>query len=164
MNVVSNTSPISNLAQIGQVNLLQHLQHLYETILIPTGVYEELLDERAGETVITAVQSAIWLKIQSVQNQELVNTLRNVVNLGEAEAIALAVEVNATRLLIDERLGRQVAVKRGLRVTGLFGVLLSAKQQGLIALVKPLMDDLIAQANFRVSSQLYGEVLRAANE
>lgn len=161
MTIVSNTSPISNLAKVGQINLLQQL---YETVLIPTAVHEELLDDRAGETVIAAVQSAIWLKIQPVQNQQLVSQLRNFVNLGEAEAIALAVEVNATRLLIDERLGRQAAADRGLRITGVFGVLLSAKQQGLIAVVKPVMDDLIAKASFRVSSQLYADVLKAANE
>lgn len=100
MIIVSNTSPISNLAKVGQINLLQQL---YKTVLIPTAVYEELLDERAGEDVIKAVQSAIWLKIQVVQNQELVSELRNLINLGEAEAIALAIEVNAARLLIDER-------------------------------------------------------------
>ena len=98
------------------------------------------------------------------QNQKLVGELRNILNLGEAEAIALAVEVNATRLLIDERLGRQAAAVRGLRITGIFGVLLTAKQQGLIAAVKPAIDDSIAQANFRVSSQLYADVLAAANE
>ncbi|MEH2115447.1 DUF3368 domain-containing protein [Nostoc sp.] len=161
MTIVSNTSPISNLAKVGQINLLRQL---YETVLIPTAVYEELLDERAGEDVITAVQSAIWLKIQVVENQELVSELRNLINLGEAEAIALAIQVNAARLLIDERLSRKAAVNRKLRITGVFGILLTAKQQGLIAAIKPVMDDLVAKANFRVSSQLYAEVLMAANE
>jgi hypothetical protein len=74
MIIVSNTSPISNLAKVGQLNLMQQL---YGTILIPIAVHEELLDKRAGETVITAVQSATWLKIQPVQNQELVKELRS---------------------------------------------------------------------------------------
>ena len=87
MIIVSNTSPLSNLAKVGQINLLEQL---YKTVLIPTAVHDELLDERAGETVVKAVKSAIWLKIQPVQNQELVNELRNIINLGEAEAIALA--------------------------------------------------------------------------
>ncbi|MEH2325594.1 MAG: DUF3368 domain-containing protein [Nostoc sp.] len=161
MTIVSNTSPISNLAKVGQISLLQQL---YETVLIPTAVYDELLDERAGEDVITAVKSAIWLKIQVVDNQELVSDLQKLINLGEAEAIAVAIEVNAARLLIDERLGRQAATDRRLRITGVFGILLTAKLQGLIAAIKPVMDDLIAKANFRVSSQLYAEVLMAANE
>ncbi|UBF26191.1 DUF3368 domain-containing protein [Kovacikia minuta CCNUW1] len=122
MTIVSNTSPISNLAKVGQLDLVQQI---YRVILIPSAVYEELLDERAGETVITAVQSAVWLEIHSVQNQELVNQLRDRVNVGEAEAIALAVEVKAARLLIDERLGRQAATDLGLRITGVLGILLS---------------------------------------
>ncbi|MFM7219512.1 MAG: DUF3368 domain-containing protein, partial [Nodosilinea sp.] len=97
MIVVSNTSPISNLAKVGQLNLMQQI---YGRILIPCAVHEEILDDRAGETVITAVQSAIWVEIQSVQNRELVDELRTRVNVGEAEAIALAVEVEASRLLI----------------------------------------------------------------
>jgi uncharacterized protein len=161
MIVVSNTSPISNLAKVGQLTLLQEL---YDRILIPNAVHNELLDERAGEAVITAVQGATWLRIQSVQNQELVGELRSRVNVGEAEAIALAIEVNANRLLIDERLGRRVAVDRGLRITGVLGILLLAKRQGAIAIVKPVMDDLVTQAGFRISSQLYAEVLKAASE
>ncbi|MBC6434328.1 DUF3368 domain-containing protein [Nostoc sp. HG1] len=115
MVIVSNTSPISNLAKVGQLSLMQQI---YGRILIPCAVHEELLDERAGETVITAVQSATWLEIQSVQNRELVDELRTRVNVGEAEAIALAVEVEANRLLIDEQLGRQAATDLGLNASG----------------------------------------------
>ncbi|WP_276752986.1 DUF3368 domain-containing protein [Chlorogloeopsis fritschii] len=140
------------------------MQQLYRAILIPSAVYEELLDERAGETVITTVQSADWLEIRPVQNEELVNQLRDRVNVGEAEAIALAVEVEATRLLIDERLGRQAAKDLGLKITGVMGILLLAKRQNLIMSVKPIMDDLTTQANFRISSQLYVDVLNAAGE
>lgn len=161
MTVISNTSPISNLAKVGQLSLMQQL---YKTISIPTAVYEELLDQRAGETVITAVQSVIWLEIQPVQNQALVNELRDRVNVGEAEAIALAVEVEATRLLIDERLGRQTATVLGLKITGVLGILLLAKRQNLVTSIKPIVNDLITQASFRISSQLYADVLNAADE
>ena len=94
MIVVSNTSPISNLAKVGQLSLISQL---YGRILIPWAVYEELLDPRAGETVITAVRSAPWIDIQSVQNQGLVNDLRTRVNVGEAEAIALAIAFTSRR-------------------------------------------------------------------
>jgi uncharacterized protein len=161
MVIVSDTSPISNLAKVGQIHLLQKL---YKTVLIPTAVYDELLDKRAGVTVISAVQSANWLRVQPVKNRPLVVALQELINLGEAEAIALAVEVSATRLLIDERLGRQPATEQGIRIIGVFGILLIAKQQELITNVKPIMDNLIANANFRVSSELYAYVLGAANE
>ena len=140
------------------------MQQLFGTILIPVAVYEELLDERAGETVITAVQAATWIEIQPIQNQKLVIELRNRVNVGEAEAIALAIEVEATRLLIDERLGRQAATDLGLRITGVLGILLAAKRQELITAVKPVLDDLVTQAGFRISSQLYVNVSNVAGE
>lgn len=161
MIIVSNTSPISNLAKVERLSLMQKI---YGRILIPYAVLGELLDERAGETVVTAVQSATWLEIYSVQNQQLVGELRTRVNVGEAEAIVLAVEVGASRLLIDERLGRQVAKDFGLKITGVLGILLLAKRQNLIKAVKPIMDDLTSQANFRISNQLYADVLSEADE
>jgi hypothetical protein len=161
VTIVSNTSPISNLAQIGQLDLVQQL---YKTVLIPYAVYQELSDERAGETINTAIQVANWLKVQSVENQDLVNELRSQVNIGEAEAIVLATEQKANRLLIDERLGRQVAIDLGVKVTGVLGILLAAKRQNLITATQPIMDDLVTKANFRVSEQLYIEVLKAAGE
>lgn len=85
-------------------------------------------------------------------------------DLGEAEAIALAVEVEAARLLIDERSGRQAATDLGLRITGVLGILLSAKRQSLIMAVKPIMDNLMLQSSFRITSQLYADVLDAAGE
>ncbi|WP_367142295.1 DUF3368 domain-containing protein [Moorena sp. SIO1F2] len=85
-------------------------------------------------------------------------------NVGEAEAIALAIEMKATHLLIDERLGRQAATDLGLRIIGVLGILLTAKRQGMVPAIKPIMDDLINQAGFRVSSKLYSEVLKTAQE
>lgn len=161
MVIVSDTSPISNLAKVGQIRLMQQI---YGRILIPRAVHVELLDPGAGATVNTAVQSADWLEVLLVENQELVSNLRTRVNVGEAEAIALAVEVEATRLIIDERLGRQAASTLGIKVTGALGILLVAKHQKLISNVRPTMDNLINQANFRISQQLYADVLEAANE
>ena len=159
--VVSNTSPISNLAMVGQLTILQEI---YSKIIIPTAVYNELTDEGAGDVVATAVQTSIWIETQPVANLTLVTSLQSKVNEGEAEAIALAIELKADELLIDERLGRREATRLGVPITGVLGVLLIAKQRGLIAAVKPVMDELIAQAVFRVSSQLYSDILQAAGE
>ena len=97
-------------------------------------------------------------------DEEFVNSLRATLDLGEAEAIALAVELNADRLLIDERLGRVIAVRSGLQVTGVLGILIAAKRRNLIQDVKPMLDALIQQVGFWVDEQLYAEVLQAAGE
>jgi uncharacterized protein len=72
--------------------------------------------------------------------------------------------LKATQLLIDERLGRMEARRQGLRITGILGVLLAAKRQGLIPVVHPILDQLINDANFRISSQLYLETITLAGE
>jgi len=76
----------------------------------------------------------------------------------------LALEIKADLLLMDERRGRAFAQELGLNVVGLLGILLQAKNQNLIAAVKPLIDRLIQEADFRVSPQLYRSILQIADE
>ncbi len=81
-----------------------------------------------------------------------------------AEASALAVELNADRLLMDERLGRAAAMRVGLQVIGVLGILIAAKRNNLIQEVKPLLDALIEQVGFWIDARLYAEVLQAVGE
>ena len=83
---------------------------------------------------------------------------------GEAEAIALATDLKADIVLIDEQEGRQLASKAGLAVTGVLGALLRAKRRGEIAAVKPEIDLLRSKARFFVSPLLEAKVLVAAGE
>jgi predicted nucleic acid-binding protein len=161
VTVVSNTSPITNLAAVGQLNLLQQL---YGSIIIPQAVYNEMAG--LGYTVpgTIEVQTLPWIQTRQVINCPLVTQLQIEVDEGESEAIALAVELVAERLLIDDYAGRVAASRFGLNVTGILGVLLVAKYRGLIPTVKPVMDNLIAQASFRISKQLYANVLQSAGE
>ena len=83
---------------------------------------------------------------------------------GEAEAIILAKEIQAELLLIDERKGRNEARRFGIKIIGLLGVLVSAKRNGFIDEVKPLLDTLVNQIGFRVSKTLYERVLQEVDE
>jgi uncharacterized protein len=162
--VVSDTSPITNLAAIGQLDLLKQL---YERITIPLAVYNEMV--AAGKAVpgTDEVQTLSWIQTQTVADvQKVINlqTSQRNIDLGEAEAIILALELKTDLLLMDERRGRALATSYGLNVTGLLGVLLQAKQKGFIPAIQPLMIQLMEQADFRVSNQLYETVLRSAGE
>lgn len=83
---------------------------------------------------------------------------------GEAEAIALAIELNADLLLIDERLGKNIATKKGLICKGVVGVLIEAKQRAFIPAVRPLLDDLREHLKFRLADTIYNLALQIAGE
>jgi len=156
MIVVSDTSALCNLAIIDHLWLLESI---YQTVIIPDVVARELA--AASNPIIPAILQVGWIQPQPLTNSELVNQLQQERGLdaGEANAIALALE-----LLINERLGRQEALRLGLSIIGILGILLVAKQRSLIPQVQPVMDTLISQAGFRVSSQLYQRVLALAEE
>lgn len=160
--VISDTSPITSLAAISRLNLLQQL---YGSIIIPEAVYRELTGVGTPVPGTVEVQTLDWIQMGRVANHTLVTELRSQqLDEGESEAIALAIELNAELLLIDERLGRIEANRRGLRITGLLGVLIEAKNKGLIPAVKPVLDSVIEIAQFRVSQTLYERALLIAGE
>lgn len=163
MIIVSDTSPITNLAAIGQLDLLRQL---YSRVIIPEAVYNEMVDINKIVPGAVEVQTLSWIQTQTVINSLLTEIQENneSIHLGEAEAIILSLEMKADLLLMDERRGRIVATNYGINITGLLGVLIQAKKQGLIPAIKPLIDQLITQANFRVNRQLYTVVLQASNE
>ncbi len=129
-------------------------------------MYRELADIEPPVSGTLEVQAAAWLEVKQVVGRNIVERLKNEVRLdsGESEAIALALELGADLLLIDERRGRAEANRLGLRITGVLGILVEAKRRNLVVAVKPLMDALIATSQFRVSSNLYAQILAIVDE
>lgn len=161
MKVVSNASPLINLARIGQLPLLPRL---FGRLLLPQAVWQEVVEDGRGQPGAEEIRRAVWIERATVSNQPLVHSLRQDLDAGEAEAIALAIEIQADWLLMDERLGRGTAQHFGLRYVGLVGILSAAKQRGDLKALRPLLDRLRDVAGFRVSSALYEQVLRDAGE
>ncbi len=155
MRVVSDASALINLARISELDLLRRL---YGGLLIPKAVWQEVVVEGAGQPGAEEVRRASWIETYDVANEHLVRALRQNLDAGEAEAVALALEMGVDLLLMDERLGRETARHLGVRRVGLIGVLIMAKRSGLIDAVKPYLDRLRDIAGFRVSDELYVRV------
>lgn len=160
MIIVSDTTPISELAKVDHLDLLPKL---FGKVVIPQGVFDEL---QVGEhPAAQLVQNLSWLEVVTVDNQQLVRELQQSfkLDLGESEAIALAEEISASQLLIDERAARKVAMARKLPLIGTVGILLLAKRRGLLDSVKDVLDEMKAQG-MRISDRLYVQVLTLAQE
>ena len=159
MIVVSDTSAISNLYQIGQLNLLPQL---FGQVLISPAIYQELATLADQKEI---VDNAAWLTVHAVADEKTVASLVTTDELhrGEAEAIVLALQEKADWLIIDESAGRQTAEKYQLRIIGVLGVLIKAKQAGHIAEVRPYVEQLL-QVGFRLSPHLVNRVLQSIGE
>lgn len=164
MVVVSDTSPITNLAAVGHLNLLQLL---YGQITIPDEVRDELVLGGAGNNPgANEVLSAGWFiaaPVDAQQRDQLARTY-HALDIGEAAALALAVAHSADLVLLDDKAARDAARALHLAHIGVVGVLLAAKAHRLVALVKPILDDLRAIAGFRLADAVYQAVLSAADE
>jgi len=150
--VVSNSSPLIAFAEIGQLDLLPAI---FGTVLVPPAVASEIAPS------ISALPA--WIRVQ-----DLIHAIPDVVTqrslgAGEREALALAIEAKADRVVIDDLAARRIARSLNLRVTGTVGVLLIAKARGLITGVRPCLDALVRESFF-VAPELYEQVLQLAGE
>ena len=161
MIVVSNTSPLTTLAAIQRFDLLSAL---YQEVHIADGVWQELNSGGRHWPGSHEVAEAEWVQRHTVQNQELVMALRRDLDCGEAETIALALEIGSDLVLIDEREGRHSAERHGLRILGVVGILVEAKVAGYIELIEPELAAVKARAGFYLSDALYIKALNLAGE
>jgi len=158
MLIVSDASPIIALALCNKLDLLDTL---FDQICIPKAVFNEL----TVSNKLKAKEITEWAKskITPAQNTVAITALSLNLDPGESEAIALYLETNADYLLIDERKGRTIAARNGIRIIGTMGVLLWAKQKGVLTVIKPTLD-MLMRTDFRISDTLYHQILDRARE
>ena len=163
MRVVSNTSPISNLAIIGRLDVLSHQ---FGTIRIPQAVRRELarLEHDAGSRDIEQALLDGWIQMEATAAGGLARSLASTLDAGEAEAIALASDSAADLLIMDESAGRAAARNLGITMTGTLGVLLKEKRAGGVASMSEEMDRLVNDAGFFISGSIRRLFLEAAGE
>lgn len=149
-NIISNTSCLIILDNINELAILQKLyQHIYLT--------EEVAQEY-GKPLEN------WMNIMTVNDKNYLRILNTSVDLGEASTIALALQMPEDNVMIlDDLKARKLAKELQLNFTGLLGILLKAKQQGIISSVTDIFTQL-KNVNFRISEKLEKEVLKLAGE
>lgn len=152
--VVSDTSPLNYLILIKEADILPKL---YETILIPRSVYEELQSSRTPAAVHAWIDSPpAWLRVVSVL-PTLEGSWQSL-HSGERDALALALHVQAKAVLIDERRGRAEAEKRRINVIGTLGVLATAHEVGFLDLAQAISR--LRQTTFHISPRLLTVILQ----
>lgn len=152
--IVSNSGPIVSFARAGYLELLKQV---LPEMRIPEAVYEEMV-RGVDKPGAAEVKSGEWIKKEAIQNRSQVHQFPSRLGLGEREAIILAQELKAL-LLIDDRLARQEAEKRGIVCFGSLRVLKAAKERKLIKEIKPVGDEL-RRTGLRIKNSLYQKFLQ----
>jgi uncharacterized protein len=157
--VISNTSPLFYLHRLRHLNLLQKL---YQQIIVPEAVVDELNAGRDLGEDVPNVEDYDWIEVRPVRAPELVRLITDL-GAGEAQVLTLAIEEPGSLVILDDRLAREVARMRNIRITGTAGVILKAKQEGHISAVAPLLNRLI-ELDFRLSDNVKARILKLAQE
>jgi predicted nucleic acid-binding protein len=169
MIIACDSSPLFALAICDKLHLLEQM---YDAVLIPEAVYNEVsvsgkpnadkIQEWAHEPSTEGSPPSLD-KVVRVKDDDFIQALAEMLGMGEAEAIALYKEKNADYLLIDERKGRKIAESYNIKIIGTLGLLLLAKQNGLLESIKPYLE-LLQQSTIRIAPELYQITLHRAGE
>jgi uncharacterized protein len=158
--VIADTSVFLNLSCVGQEKLLLRL---YNEVFTPPEVRDEFQRACTGYPRFVGLTFPDWIKVQPAKS---FISLPEAISLdpGERAALALARDIHADLLLIDESLGRTVARSLGLRVSGILGVILEAKNFGAVPAIRPILEQLKRKAGFWLDDRTLSEVLSLAGE
>ncbi len=156
--IISNTTPILSLLKIDKLDLLKEL---YGIVIVPFAVYQEI-EEGKEKPYYQDLTSLDWIEIRNIKNP---NSREYLIDLddGEAEVLVLAKEINADLVILDEIMGRRYAKRFEINLTGTIGILLKAKESGLITSIKNLMSELVEKGTW-LNPRLISKAIKMANE
>lgn len=164
MKIICNTSPIIGLLSIKRLSLLWEL---FEEVIIPQAVYEELCvkNENHGEEIQEIKTSVEQRKISvyQVENSQMVKAMYGKLHYGELEVIVGAKELDINVAIIDEIAARKIAAEFLIDTIGIMGLLLMAKNRGIIKEIRPDIE-LLRKNGYRISDRLFEQILRKASE
>ena len=158
MMIVADSSPLISLAILNKLDLLLEV---FDDVLIPNAVFEEI--SSWNKPFSKELKEFSKQRFKQVQNTIAVSVISKDLDLGESEAIVLALENNISNILIDEYKGRRIAKLNGLHPIGTIGVLIQAKRLGIIKNIKPFLVSLM-ENKIRISSSLYKKALEMTEE
>ncbi|HEX9962944.1 MAG TPA: DUF3368 domain-containing protein [Pyrinomonadaceae bacterium] len=161
MIIVSDTSPVSNLILIQRLYILQKI---FFEIIVPPAVDAEILALKQFGKDLSEYENAAWINVAQPTNLQKVQMLQTNLDAGEAQAIVLALETNCDLLLMDERIGTNIARQEGLQTIGLVGVLIKAKERGIIKEVREILKDLKQTSGFWLGDKLQNQILENLGE
>ncbi|MEQ9290453.1 MAG: DUF3368 domain-containing protein [Cyclobacteriaceae bacterium] len=147
--IISDTSCLILLDKIGQLDLLNKV---YGKLVITHEILKEF-----------GLRLPNWVEVRRLTNKSVQTALEQTLDLGEASAIALAIENPSSLLIIDDLKARKMAKALNLRLTGTLGVIFKAKEIGVINKIGPVINQLI-QEDFRISDNVVSEILRKSGE
>lgn len=158
-DVICNTSPLQYLHQ---TDLLHLLPALFGSVQVPTAVAAELAEGRRRGVRLPELAQLPWVTLRSVRERKLLPLVTSL-GSGETEVLALGLEAPDHLLVLDDRDARRHAIAAGLEVTGTLGILVLAKERGLLDSIRPVLNRLQA-LGFRLRTETYQAALDLANE
>lgn len=142
--IIADASCLIVLQNIQELSLLQKL---FDEVFITEEVKKEY-----------GIDLPKWIKVKEVQNKIQQNALNLILDVGEASSIALSLETGNSLLIIDEKKGRRIAQELGLKIIGTLGIILRARERGLVDSIENLLEKL-ENADFRISQSLKAKIL-----
>jgi len=156
--VISDSSALISLLSVEKLDILGKL---FETVMIPEAVYNEVFNKKVSNLDLKKTK---FLQIEKVTDRKMVKLLKMQLGYGESEVIALALEKGIDRVIIDDKQARKVADKLGLKVIGTLGILILAQEKQVIKEVRPLVLSMMEKINFRIDRALLNKILGILNE